>query len=470
MWGILRGRSVFDGPGPASAPLGTSDPAGRFGDPRVRVATKAATMALSQARYVIAALAVGLALCGNARGQLRVVRAHPGSTTTDRQKAPPPLVPSDIEVTHYLELTEELLADGQTDKALRNLQALMAQQQVLFVPADDGRRYISLRQRLNELISTMSPEAVARYRRLYDPPARELYERSLATGDEGLLRRIVRDYAHTSVAPEAQKALGYLAFDRGGFSEAGRYWSAAAERTEGDEAASLLAKAAVAHHLAGHSAQADAVQQRLAEEFGESVVNFGGREEPALSAVRRLRKRPAPVAAAAVAGDWPGYGGLAGRPGVMPRSETPSLVDWRFVCERQPDGSWPLLATHQDLSPSFSGVQSIRLSLGGGHVVGRATTEEGIMRYVLPPYVSPVVSEGRVVFRTEQEVVACALAGGEVLWRRDLPMRREKQPATSTSSWGLHNISKDLLYETDAGRYWLAAGGVWCSPWANMPR
>jgi len=364
---------------------------------------------------------------------------------------PPPLVPGDAELADYVVQTEALLADGQVEQALRNIQALAGRAGTVLIATEDGRRYISLQQRLNDLIAGMDADALRRYRLLYDPQAARLTEQGIAGGDEALLRRVVRRYVHTSSAGEALAAMGHLAFDRGAHVQAGRWWLQAAERADDAQAALLLAKAAVAFHLASRPDRAQAIVDRLAKAHSQVTARIAGREQPLLSFVQRVREGPAAEPAPAT-NAWPGYGAAEGGRAMGSISGV-MLADWRFGDL----GEHPQPIAGQVNTSTFEVQAGRRFTMDGGHVVGHVMLQADEMRHVLPAYLLPIVVDGRLVLRDDEEVVACDLASGEILWRQVLPMRHAKAASGRRVWWGAHSSFEGLLVHADAGRYWLTA-------------
>ena len=413
-------------------------------------------MGIRSWQLLVIAAAVGLGVWSNASAQVRLLDVELVGQD-DLQNMQTPLVAYDLEVSRYLEETQKLIEAGDTDQALRNLQALLAQTDALFVPVDKGLRYVSLRSVLNELIASLPPEAMSRYRLLYDPPARQLYEQALAAGDGALLKRVVTEYRHTTVGPKALEAMGHWAFDRGRNAAAAQHWRHAAEVADETAKPLLLGKAAVAFHLAGMTADADAATGALTEAHPQARAILAGRDQLVVDFVTRMRERPVEHAAATLLTDWPGLGALTGEARMAP-ADPPSLAEWTY----RPDGKAAKgsLLIQDLISPDASeATPTVFFRLQGGHVSGRYQGYQGVVRFVLPSYVLPVVVGGRVIVRTEWAVVACDLRTGKVVWRYFMPIRYPMGKGSPGVVRRSYRGDPPMKYESDSGRYWLTAGG-----------
>ena len=191
--------------------------------------------------------------------------------------------------------------------------ALIVRTDCGFVGTSDGRRYLAMGHRANQIIGSMKPKGLKLYRALYTPQAEQLYERAVVACDETALRHVAYRYRHTRYGPKALAMLGAISFDRGRFAQAGRYWrQTLAARPAKMSEALLLAKIVVASHLAGEARQADEATALLKKRFPQAKGALAGREELLLAFSIRVRKMP--VAKNALRDprtDWPGLGGFA---------------------------------------------------------------------------------------------------------------------------------------------------------------
>ncbi|MHC4984562.1 MAG: outer membrane protein assembly factor BamB family protein, partial [Planctomycetota bacterium] len=375
------------------------------------------------------------------------------------------LVPFDEEITRYLGQTRDLIDAGDYDQAIRSLQALLAQEEALYVPTSERGLFRSLRVEINETLAALTDEGRRRYRLLYDPPARRLLRQAIQSGDLQLLRQVAMDYSQTVSGPDALEALGHVAFDRARFVAAGRYWQQAAWSADGAAAAGLLAKAAVAYHLAGRDAQAGALERQLADAHPQAGGDWAGRGEDLLTAVRRLR-RLQPWQAPDVAVDrWPGYGAIEGSVRPMQQPRRPNRVRWTFTPSKDGRASADeLLAAQAEAAQLGQGSrgQTCQLVLADGHVQANFAGPNGPgAELMLPALILPVVMEETVVFRTDDAVVACDADSGQLRWRREFPIHGQLQ---------LPELSQDVRMRMgysgyymppsvdDGGQYWLTVG------------
>ncbi|MHC4563610.1 MAG: outer membrane protein assembly factor BamB family protein, partial [Planctomycetota bacterium] len=417
-----------------------------------------------QSHWLLAAggrlLAGAMAVClaGPAYAQEAAEEAQP--PTSD--PPPPMLVASDAEITRYLADTEQLIAAGDYDRAIRNLQALTAQRQAAFISVD-GRRFVALQTRLASLIAAMPPEGRQRYRVLYDPPAQRLYEQAVAVGDEDMLRQVATDYTHTSAGPAAIIRLGQLAMDRGEFASAARIWRRArAMVVDQARQASLLTWEAVAWRLAGETAQADAATDLLRADHPQVQAVLAGERQNALQFAEQFRQAaPAPIEATPTS-DWPGYGALGGSARTMLSVEPPSMAEWSYRRKKPaPDLGGNLIAV-TDIAATImrdnEHTPSVRVHDAAVAVRYYDRYQRKEIRYILPAMVQPVVLSQQVIFRTDKAIVSCHLQTGQVLWSKPFAMRRVPK------SDGGHVYSQRAYYGSrgpvpgDIARYWLTAG------------
>ncbi|HDZ43424.1 MAG TPA: hypothetical protein ENH80_05735, partial [Phycisphaerae bacterium] len=410
----------------------------------------------NRSAYWVLALALGF-LAEGAGAQVavkggvvrRVVVVESSKDTGPSASGPATLVPYDDEVNRYLAETRSLIEAGQIDHALRNLQVLLGQQEALFVPAGDGRRYVALRDQVNEVIGQLDRQGLRRYRMLYEPPAERLYQQAVADGDRQLLRKVVRDYVHTQAGLKALEALGHEAFNRAQFLTAARHWRRAIGLTDDHtHAGVLLAQVAVAHHLAGQSAAADQAQGDLEAQHADLEAPLGGRTQNVLAFVRQMRQRPA----------WPKQAALSGAV-VMSKAEMPSETEWIFTHQGQQLGpDLALLATEQSLGAS-SGKPATSIKLRDGLIVAQTNQPNGSLRQIMPALIYPVVVDGQLILRTEKAVISCDLRTGQPLWRQAFPVYRDgRELRMLRARMGMRGRMGPFSFTRDIGRYWLAVG------------
>jgi outer membrane protein assembly factor BamB len=89
----------------------------------------------------------------------------------------------------------------------------------------DGRHSIQARRLCHLRIAALPGEALSLYRSRVDRQAKEWLDEAIAAADRGLLRRLVDEMFASSYTGRAIDMLGDLAFERGEFDEALRWWS-----------------------------------------------------------------------------------------------------------------------------------------------------------------------------------------------------------------------------------------------------
>ena len=385
---------------------------------------------------------------------------------------PMPLVQADEDLAGYLTRARGM-AQADDIEALRVLQALIDRTDGGFIDAGDGR-YVALRIRANEVLAELGPKWLATYRTLYDGRAAALYEKARHTGRADLLRSVAERFLHTSHGAKAREQLGAECFDRARFVQAARYWQRVRQlkTSEADEPA-LLAKIALAHHLAGDADRARAAAETLKHRFGDAEGHIGGKTQKLAAFVERALAAPAPAAAGRVGGsmDWPGLGGVPDGLAVMADCDARLSTGWFHPARQDPKADEPttLVAarTMTDLNRSSSNAYSAQLV--GGHVhVAPGRSGRSDKKVVLPPMVQPVIVDEKVIYRTDAGLVACDVLTGEKLWTtaNHAPLERATGGSEGGYYYGYEGVTDQGLYLLTAGegriyvRYGFAGSGT----------
>ncbi len=391
----------------------------------------------------------------------------PGTGTT-----PPPLMHVDEELGGYLVQAERLIQKGECDQAIQILQALIQREESGFY-AEGDNRFVSMRLKANELLGRMGAKGLKLYRALYDPQAHQLYTEALASVRPGaLLRKLSERYLHTSYGPRSLETLGALYFDRARFSQAATCWrQLLAATTASAHKATLLAKIAAAHHLAGEQVAADRAADELRRKYPDASAVLGGRSQKLADFLARIRQLPPARAARGPqrpSSGWPGLGGTPDGIATMSDCDVVLTPQWRLASDGVAAGEnllSKLLAggsmylSNVYYSRSSSG-RSIRYAVGlsNGHVCLRSTASGSARgQVVLPAIVHPVVAGDRVIVRLEDKIAAHDLLTGEFRWDSfvSLPMVRK---ITVSGSVSMHYPGA-YQYIGDGGHYTLTVGG-----------
>ncbi len=400
-----------------------------------------------------------------------------GNTTSATK--PPPLVNADDELAGFLEQAQDFAKRGSHGRAIEILQAMILRTDGGFVASADGRHFVALWRKANDVIGSMGPEGLKLYRTLYDSQAQRLYEQACESGDTAALRRVAYRHMHTTIAPKALAALAAMHFDRAEFAQAARCWKQAlkVQRDPQAEAISLV-RIATASHLAGQEADAKRAQETLTKRFATSTATLGGRKQKVVEFVARALKMPVPSAAAPRAkDDWPGIGGIPDGMATMSECDVVLSPTWHAPKPVHSGRVRPgdLIALKSELGiavtsntmrigrssyvpSSRSGLATLKLR--NGHVFAQYRQGNQTREIVVPPVVHPVVVGETVVYRTDDAVMACnLLTGGDgrtgkPLWQARLPLHKvptNPSRARSSRSYG--------PWLGDSGRHMLTAGG-----------
>jgi outer membrane protein assembly factor BamB len=311
------------------------------------------------------------------------------------------------------------------DEAIRELHELMTASgaSTLVVRPGDPRQYQPLAAAARGLLATLPDEAIDLYIRRHGATAEELFQTRGASDDETELRRIADGYFHTPRGGRAAARLAAIAFDKGDYLAAATGWQTLYEehRRPPADRALILAKAFAAYHAAGQKERAQALRELAAKKHPEAKIVVEGQSVP-LSAFLDQLLKDAPPRASLPPHPVKNWTSLAGSPSgaaVMPD------------CDVTPCALWNKVETNGDVrsvgDSSFGGVR-LAASRSGGRI--RVTTTEfaGDAGHTtdLAPFVHPVVTDGMILCRREDSVVATALDSGDELWRAsDVPMYRD---------------------------------------------
>lgn len=391
---------------------------------------------------------------------------------------PPPLVNADDELAGFLEQAQDFAKKGSHGRAIEILQAMILRTDGGFIASADGRHFVALWRKANDVIGSMGPEGLKLYRTLYDSQARRLYEKACESGDTAALRRVAYRHMHTTVAPKALATLAAIHFDRAEFAQAARCWKQAlkVQRNPQDKAISLV-RIAAASHLAGQTADLQKAEATLRKQFASSTAILGGRKQNLVEFVAGVRKMPVPSAAAPRAkGNWPGLGGIPDGMATMSECDVVLSPTWQvpkplhsgrirpgqLIALRSLLGM-PVTSSGMSLRSSIrmpSSGSALNLKLRNGHVFAQYRYGNQTREIVVPPVVYPVVVGETVVYRTDDAVVACnLLTGGDSrtgkpLWQAKLPLHRAGVVSSNVRYGGSYGP-----WIGDNGHYMLTAGG-----------
>jgi len=362
------------------------------------------------AAIVLAIIAVG----PRASAQRLVSRISPSVSTGGK---PPVLVNADDELASYLAGARKNIKEGNYDRAIEVLQALIEKSDRGFVADAKGKQYVALWQRANEALAAMGPEGLELYRRLYNSQAEKLFQEASGAQDTSALRRLTQRFLHTAYGRQALCRLGDIHFDRGRFARAAMYWRRALRlKVASGAQAVLLAKIASALHLAGDAAGSKSAVSELRKGHRGAAGVMNGKKQDLAKFVEQIRKIPVPHITARtyqVGKEWRGLGAFPDGMAVMGDCDVVLTPSWRLPAE-VPIGPVDIrgkMIAMQSLLNSYSGsgyTMVPKPRKGHVHVnyirtrgVGGSTTG-----FFMPAGIQPVVAGNLVLCRLDEGVVA----------------------------------------------------------------
>ena len=405
---------------------------------------------LHDRRSLFCALGLVLILATVASGQQVAAEqdAKPGAGSP-----PMAMVILDEDTAAQLARAQELIAGGHFDDASRVLLHIMDRPDAGFVAADEPGRFTSLASRAAQVIANLPPDGLERYRRLCGPQAATLLERAWTDRDAAALRQVVNCFPHTGSADRAANLLGSLLLDRGQFHQAARCWQdLLARRADGHpDAPVLLAKLAVAYHLAGDPAKAAEAAARLVKEHPDAQADLAGQRRPVAAFVAGLlAAEPARgPGQPAVPPDWTSLAGSPDGAAVMSSPGPVGGVSWTRPGGRLDDNvNVEAHLTHVHGPRVYDPRGAPKVVLKGGRVEAETGpipfgTSAGA-KFILPPLIHPIVVGQAVICRNADGVTACDLLSGRTIWS-SVAFRLYRQPP----------ISPQLIY---AGYYGVPGG------------
>jgi outer membrane protein assembly factor BamB len=162
------------------------------------------------------------------------------------------------------------LADGKTTDGLIYLQTLLDASEDGFAWLGPESRLVSVRREALRILGAQSPQVLRAYERINGAEAAQLLEDARRTGEPNQFREVGRRFYFTSAGFEAIDWQASRWLDQGRPGQAARAWKQLISEPAHKRRVkrSMLAKAAVAHRLAGHlEAAAEIVQQLDGRQF-----------------------------------------------------------------------------------------------------------------------------------------------------------------------------------------------------------
>jgi outer membrane protein assembly factor BamB len=378
----------------------------------------------------------------------------------DQDAAPPAgvlLVEVDKITEDRLDEITQWVQAGRYDEAQEALHNLMTSQgpPALHPVPGDAWRYETTIEAAARLLGTFPEEALDLYCKRHDLAAEKLFEAARRDGDEAALASVGRRYFHTPHGGKALATAAAMAFDRGRHTEAAPMWERLyrKHRRIGADRAMLLAKAAVAWHLAGQPDRAAAMLGEMKQRHAAAEAVVAGRRTslPAFLSAALAGGANLPTTPLSPTGDWPSLAGSPGSVAVMADCDPAPLPLWTDAAGVRSSRVQGLLGVA--LGPAVSPDQPFTVALESGRVrVRRPVPGQPDLRFDFPPLVHPVVVRGVLMCRREAAVVATSLESGRELWRVEgLPMHQD-------AAGGQAAANPAFALAGDMGRYVLTVG------------
>ena len=379
--------------------------------------------------YLAAAicLALGIALCGPAAAQV-------GPAPKPKEKSAPPkasLVNADDEYADELaEVLKMIMENEDIGLAIQILQAMILRNDSCFLATDSPSIFVGLRVKANEVLGTLPPAGLKMYREMYDAQAQVFYNEALA-GDRTKLRLLVDRYPHTSFGPAATDLMAAVYFDHGRFTQAALCWQQLLNTHPPEDSIPLIvAKIAVAHHLACDTVAADNDLKTLKDRYPRTSGMLGGENRNLVELVLAANQitpdsQGAPQDFIPSKRVWPGLAGIPNGNAVMSDCDTLLVSRWLMTANEWTGIKDPnelkitsdLMALQEQFNnPQALQQQQLTVRINAGQVQLRNKAAGG--RSVnLAPTIQPVIVDDQVIYRTSQSVIACNIVTGEVIWK-----------------------------------------------------
>ncbi len=253
------------------------------------------------------------------------------------------------------------LTAGKTADAVDDLLRVLADSGDDLVQLADGSHQPA-RRLIHRALAGLPTDALTRLRDRLDAPARKLYEAGRAARDPAPLRDLLDRYFVSRSAEPALLLLGELAFERGEFAAAERYWRALLPPATATaltfprpavEPATVTAKALLAAVFAGQVGRVTADLPAFRAEYPTAVGRLAGTDGNYADTLAKLLAAPPTVPA--VSDGWTTLGGNPHRDGRVseylprvipnrPKWKTPIPRDAADEDRRQPAGVPPARA------------------------------------------------------------------------------------------------------------------------------
>jgi len=335
----------------------------------------------------------------------------------------------DAHLTAKLDAARDAIKAEEWDKAAAVLQELLDlnEERMAEVGGDKHPRLVGVRAEAGRMLAGLPAAGKKAYQASVGPRAADLLKEGIKDKDETKIAEVVSRFLNTDAGPDALEALAGLHYD------AGRYHLAALcyERLFGLRDAAkwapeTLFRAADAWRRVGDKERAGLAGKRLLERLGGDGLRIGDRKLDRDDVEKELGK---PVEAK---GDWPMFGGDAGRSARRDGGMPFLRYDWE-VSTVVPFGENPRpgSTTFKERVETLFKTASDRLTQGNQPVLPSQFPITAAVTFK---------SDGKmhslVVFRTHSGIAACDMAGGKL---------RGRAPIRGTLEWMMSDGRENFL-------------------------
>jgi outer membrane protein assembly factor BamB len=259
-------------------------------------------------------------------------------------------------INEEIQAADKLAQQRRWDDAVRRYMQILSEagDQLVWLGAADRRRSVPARWLVHQKLAAIDPAARKLYRAQLDGPARKWLEDGIARRDPRLLERIIHEAFCSTPAESALQILGDLAFERGEFESAARWWrllarpasepEALADRPNkfeltypdpSDGGALARAKQILALMFLGDNARAKDELEAFRRKHDSAAGALAGRKGTYVEILQGLIKSRAALGLSPPASGsttWPTFAGDAARNFRVPTAATPYWPDsplWR---------------------------------------------------------------------------------------------------------------------------------------------
>lgn len=233
--------------------------------------------------------------------------------------------------------TEQKVLSGQSSDALDELQRILDEAGDDLVTAD-GKLYISARHYVHRFLAKLPQSALNRYRDRVQEPAARMLEHARKTREPGDLIAILDRYAVSRPAEDAILLLAEIAFERGEFGKAERYWRSLLPEADPaypqprTPAVQIEARVILSTIRRGDRTVAARMLEEFAKKYPKESGRLAGRTGTYLQTLLELINEPKAPTLTSTISQWTTLGGSAARDGLVDGSlprHLPTRPTWK---------------------------------------------------------------------------------------------------------------------------------------------